>query len=243
MALRLRLRLLLALATAAGLLLAAAPPANTATAPAYAGRGWKIWTGAGIYSLNPDPYTIVWADATARDKLKPYLLKPAAQATTITDIQITVSDLIDTTPAGTCPTRHRIIVSYSNQPTGEAGMSQADPCYQISDGSAWGGHMFIDSEYWTEPNWFSTDPAKNDAYRWNVITHELGHSLGLAHVNEDLNGDGTISRSECVATATGTKPIMCDPQGGYLNPTDAGKFTPPFDEPGLKQLAANWYLR
>jgi hypothetical protein len=36
---------------------------------------------------------------------------------------------------------------------------------------------------------------------------------------------------------------MCSPNGGYLNATDAGRFTPPFDEPGLKQLAANWYLR
>ncbi|WP_329215255.1 M12 family metallo-peptidase [Streptomyces sp. NBC_01485] len=239
----LRLRILAALVAAAGLLLTAAPPAESATGPVYAGRGWKVWTDNGIYSLNPDPYTIVFADTAARTKLKPYLLKPAAQASTVTGVQITVTDLIDTTPAGTCPARHQIIVSYSYRPTGEAGMSQARACHQIDDGSAWGGHMLIDSEYWTSPNWFSTDAVKNDAYRWNVITHELGHSLGLAHATEDLNGDGTVKRGECVATATGTKPIMCDPQGGYLNPTDAGRFTPPFDEPGLRQLAANWYLR
>jgi hypothetical protein len=239
----LRLRLLAALLVAAAITLAAPTPADAATTPIYAGRGWTIWTGAGIYSLNPDPYQIVFADTTARTQLKPYLLKPAAQATTVTGVQITVTDLTDTTPAGVCPPRHHIIVSYSNQPTGEPGMSNADPCYQIDDGSAWGGHMFIDSEYWTQTGWFSPDPAKNDAYRWNVITHELGHSLGLAHVNQDLNGDGVTARGECVATATGTKPIMCDPQGGYLNPTDAGRFTPPFDEPGLRQLAANWYLR
>lgn len=240
---RILARPLAALAVAAGLLLAAASPATPAAGPVYAGRGWKIWTGAGIYSLNPDPYQIVFADETARTNLKPYLIKPAAQASTVTGVQITVTDLLDATPAGICPSRHRIIVSYTSQPTGEPGMSNADPCYEIANGSAWGGHVFIDSEYWTSPGWFSADPAKNDAYRWNVITHELGHSLGLAHVNEDLNGDGVISRGECVATASGTRPIMCDPQGGYLNPVDAGRFTPPFDEPGLKQLAANWYLR
>ncbi|MEU3613510.1 hypothetical protein ABZ725_14500 [Streptomyces sp. NPDC006872] len=239
----LRLRFLLALVAAAGLLFAAAPPASPAAAPAYSGTGWKIWTGAGIYSLNPDPYTIVFADTAARTKLKPYLGKPAAQASTVTGVQITVTDTIDTTPTDTCPPRHRIIVHYSHQPTGEPGMSQARPCYQIPDGSAWGGHILIDSEYWTSPAWFSTDTAKNDAYRWNVITHELGHTLGLAHVNQDLNADGIVKRGECVATSTGNKPIMCDPQGGYLNPVDAGKFVLSFDVPGLRQLAANWYLR
>jgi hypothetical protein len=239
----LRARTLAVLAAVVALFFAAASPAEAADAPVYAGRGWKIWTSAGIYSLNPDPYTIVWADAEARTKLKPYLIKPAAQASTVTGVQITVSDTIDTTPADLCPPRHLIVVHYSYQPTGQEGMSQGRPCYEIANGSAWGGHMLIDSEYWTSASWFSADPAKNDAYRWNVITHELGHNLGLAHVNEDLNGDGAVKRGECVATATGTKPIMCDPQGGYLNPVDAGRFTPPFDEPGLKQLAANWYLR
>ncbi|HEY6117711.1 MAG TPA: hypothetical protein VI172_17285 [Candidatus Dormibacteraeota bacterium] len=238
-----RIRSLAVLVVAVVLTLAAATPADSATGPVYSGRGWKIWTGAGIYSLNPDPYEIVWADTTARTKLKSYLIKPAAQATTVTGVQITVTDTIDATPDGVCPSRHRIIVHYSNQPTGQEGMSQANPCYEIPSGAAWGGHMLIDSEYWTTPGWFSADAVKNDAYRANVITHELGHNLGLAHVNEDLNGDGTVARGECVATATGTRPIMCDPQGGYLNSVDAGRFTPPFDEPGLKQLIANWYLR
>src|SRR4051812_15476076 len=51
--------------------------------PAYSGTGWKILTSRNIYSLNPDPYLIVFADTAARDKLTPYLTGPAAQATSV----------------------------------------------------------------------------------------------------------------------------------------------------------------
>ncbi|MFE3326881.1 hypothetical protein [Streptomyces sp. NPDC059176] len=239
-----RFRILAVLASAVALVLALAHPADSATGPVYSGRGWQIWTGQSIYSLNPDPYEIVWADATARSKLKSYLTKPAAQATSITGVQITVTDTIDLTPTTLCPPRHRIVVHYSYRPTGQSGMSEALACYEVSNNSAWGGHMLIDSEYWTQANWFSTDATKNDAYRANTVTHELGHVLGLAHPNTDVDGDGLVEPNECVATASGTRPVMCSPNaGGYLNPVDAGKFTPPFDEPGLRQLAQNWYLR
>lgn len=240
----LRSRTLAALAIAAGLLLSTVPPADSATTgPVYSGRGWKILTSQGIYSLNPDPYEIVWADATARSKLKPYMAKPSAQVSSITGVQVTVTDTIDLTPPDACPPRHRIVVHYTYRPLGTAGMSQALPCYQISDGSAWGGHVLMDSEYWTTANWFSTDPVKNDAYRANAVSHELGHVLGLDHPNTDVDADGTVEAYECVTTASGTRPLMCSPNGGYYNSVDAGRFTPPFDEPGLKQLAANWYLR
>lgn len=228
---------------AAALLLSSTPPAGAATPPVYNGRGWKILTSEGIYSLHPDPYEIVFADTTARAKLKAYLIKPAAQVTSVTGVQVTVTDTIDLTPADVCPPRHRIVVHYGHQPMGISGMSQARPCYSVADGSAWGGHVLVDSEYWTTPSWFSTDPVKNDAYRWNAVSHELGHVLGLDHPNTDVDGDGTVEPYECVTTASGTRPLMCSPNGGYLNTLDAGRFTPPFDEPGLKQLAANWYLR
>jgi hypothetical protein len=236
------LRALAVAAVAAVLLLAAAPPAEAAT-PVYSGRGWKIDTGRGIYSLNPDPYQVVWADETARSKLKPYFTKPAAQASTVTGVQFTVTDLIDTSDNTGCPTRHRIVVSYGYRPAGLAGTSQARACYEISNGSAWGGYILMNSEYWTTSAWFSSDPVKNDAYRASAVTHEFGHILGLDHPNIDKDGDGRVEDYECVTTATGTRPTMCSPNGGYFNATDSGKFTPPFDEPGLKQLAANWYLR
>jgi hypothetical protein len=224
-------------------LLAAPTPTAAATGPVYEGRGWRINTARGIHSLHPDPYTVVFADAAARTALTPYLTKPTAQITAVTGVTFTVSTVIDTTPPEQCPPRHRIVMHYTPQPYGSPGLSQAKTCYDTSDNSAWGGHVLIDSTYWTEPNWFSTDPVKNDAYRANGVSHELGHVAGLAHPNIDKDGDGTVEAYECVTTASGTRPLLCSPSGGYLNAVDAGKFTPPFDEPGLKQLAANWYLR
>ncbi|WP_405964828.1 hypothetical protein OG713_34835 [Streptomyces sp. NBC_00723] len=239
----LRARYLAVLTLAAALLFVSAPPASAATGPVYSGTGWKAETGQGIYSLAPDAYTVAFADATARTRLKAYFAKPAAQVTAVTGVPVTVTDTIDATPIEACPARHRIVVRYEDRPTGVAGTSQALPCYDTGDGSAWGGHVRMDSEYWAKAAWFSTDAAKNDAYRANAVTHELGHVLGLDHPNVDLDGDGTVEPYECVATATGTRPLQCAPNGGYYNATDAGRFTPPFDEAGLKQLAANWYLR
>ncbi|MFF4746805.1 hypothetical protein [Streptomyces sp. NPDC001268] len=240
----LRVRTLATIVLAAAMLVLAAPPAHPATTePVYEGRGWKINTELGIYSLNPDPYEIVWADTTARDKLKSYFTKPAAQVKALTGVTINVTDTVDVTPNTVCPLRHRIVVSYSHRPVGLAGTSQARPCYEIANGSAWGGHILMNSEYWTTANWFSTDPVKNDAYRASAVSHELGHILGLDHPNYDKDGDGAVEPYECVTTATGTRPTMCSPNGGYFNAIDSGKFTPPFDEPGLKQLIDNWYLR
>jgi hypothetical protein len=209
----------------------------------YEGRGWRINTARGIHSLHPDPYAIVFADTTARTELTPYLTKPAAQITTVTGVRFTVTTLIDTTPPDQCPPRHRIVLHYQPQPIGAAGLSEARSCYDTTDHSAWGGHVLMDSSYWTQPAWFSSDPVKNDAYRANAVAHELGHVAGLAHPNYDRDGDGTTEPYECVTTATGTRPLLCSPNGGYLNTVDAGRFTPPFDEPGLRQLAANWHLR
>jgi hypothetical protein len=220
-----------------------ATTAATSVTPVYSGHGWKALTSHNIYSLSPEPYTIVFADTEARTRLTPYLTGPANQVTTEVGVPLTVTTTIDTTPATSCPAKHRIVVHYEYRPLDSAGMSQARPCYNILDGSAWGGHILMDSEYWTTTTWFSTNTSLNEGYRKNAVTHELGHILGLDHPNTDRDGDGSVEPYECVTTASGTRPLMCSPSGGYLNSVDAGKFTPPFDLPGLKQLLANYTLR
>ncbi|MGW4270817.1 hypothetical protein ACWEGQ_00265 [Streptomyces seoulensis] len=229
--------------------------AATTPQPLYQATGWKAETALGVYSLAPDPYQIVFADATARDQLTPYLKLPALQVTRQVGVTLTVTAGVDTTPVGTCPARHQIVVHLAYRPTGKAGMSIAYPCHAIADGSAWGGHMVIDTEYWTTTNWFSSDAGVNEARRRDTVTHELGHILGLAHPNQDLNGDGTVADGECVHTATGLRPVMCGPNRGNpvqvptgagrtaVSGMEAGRFSTEYDLPGLCQLLANYTLR
>lgn len=233
-----------ALLTVAALLLASSTDAHGATTtPLYKGTGWKAETAAGIYSLSPDPYTIVFADDTARTKLAGYFTRPATQVTTDVGVPITVTTTLNTTPASACPARHQIVVHYSYRPLGTSGMSQALPCYSTSDGSAWGGHILMDSEYWTSTAWFSTTSTLNEAYRRNAVTHELGHILGLDHPNYDRDGDGLVENYECVKNTAGWTPVVCSPNGGDRSSTGSGKFVPGYDLAGLQQLLANYYLR
>ncbi|QBJ94472.1 hypothetical protein D0Z67_29320 (plasmid) [Streptomyces seoulensis] len=230
--------------TAAALLLASATDTRAATTtPVYKGTGWKAETGSGIFSLSPDPYTIVFADTTARTKLTSYLTAPAAQVTGSVGVPVTVSTSLDTTPTSACPARHRIVVHYLYRPMNVSGMSQALPCHNTGDGSAWGGHILMDSEYWTSSTWFSTNVTTNEARRKDAVTHELGHILGLDHPNTDLDKDGVVENGECVKSTAGRKPILCSPNRGVPAATDGGRFTTEYDLPGLRQMLANYYLR
>ncbi|MDX2658290.1 hypothetical protein PV402_39580 [Streptomyces scabiei] len=217
--------------------------AATTSSPVYSGTGWKAETAHGVYSLHPGPYTVVFADSRARTKLAPYLKTPAGQVTLSVGVPVTVTTLLDSTPRSACPGQRRIVVHYVYRPTGKAGISKALPCHNLADGSASGGHILMDSEYWTSTSWFSTNTTLNDAYRKNAVTHELGHILGLDHPNTDRDKDGTVEAYECVKNTAGWMPVMCSPNGGYRTATGAGKFTTEFDLPGLRQMLRNYYLR
>ncbi|MFF8910596.1 zinc metalloprotease [Streptomyces olivaceoviridis] len=227
--------------TALALLLAGATDARAATTPGYKGTGWKADTANGIYSISPDPYTVVFANTTARSKLSKYFTGPSAQLAGI-GIRVAVSTTIDTSTTA-CPARHRIIVHYTYRPMGTKGMSQARSCYSTADGSAWGGHILMDSEYWTSSTWFSANATTNEARRKDAVSHELGHILGLAHPNVDLDKDGIVENGECVRNASGLRPLMCSPNRSNPPVAEGGKFTREFDIPGLRQMLANYYLR
>jgi hypothetical protein len=238
------LTLTLALAGILAAFLMAAPGTRAATTtPAYKGTGWKAWTANGIYSLAPDGYTIVFATSTARTKLTPYLKGPASQVTASVGVPVTVSTTIDTTPVTSCPARHRIIVHYTYRPMGLKGMSQTRACHNTADGSAWGAHVSIDTEYWSTSSWFSTNSTVNDGYRKDTVAHELGHALGLDHPNTDLNKNGIVASGECVKNTAGIKPVLCSTNRGPVPSTAAGRYTSEFDLAGLRQMLANYYLR
>ena len=217
-------------------------PTAASAGPVYSGKGWKANTAGGMYSLNPAGYTIVFANSTARSVLTKYVTTPAAQLASITGFRYTVTTTIDTTPIGTCPPKGRIIIEYIYRPIGTRGASNARVCANRADGSVWGARVQMDSEYWSTPNWFSTNPTINEVYRKNLVTHELGHAAGLDHPNRDLDRDGKIEPYECDKNTSGWLPIVCSPNGGIRTTQYAGKFTA-LEVPGLRQMATNWYLR
>ncbi|WP_405599173.1 hypothetical protein OG741_18235 [Streptomyces sp. NBC_01410] len=221
----------------------AADAANTAGTQVYSGNGWKALPG--IHSLSGDGtgYTIQFASADARTKLGPAAKQAAAQLTSVTGIKFTVSTALKASPEK-CATqpRHVLTLGTKYRPfDGKRGMSRAWHCYNTGDHSVWGGWSWIDTEYWSRPDWFSGNKTTNAAILKNAINHEIGHMVGLNHPNKDLNHDGKTADFECPLTPKKYRPLMCSPNGGYTTADGGGKFTS-LETPGLKQLAANWTL-
>ncbi|GAA2673956.1 hypothetical protein GCM10010400_40140 [Streptomyces aculeolatus] len=238
------IRRLATVVPAAVLAALAAAPAHAADGPVYAGKGWKAFTSAGIYSISPDPYVIDFASTTARDRLAPALKRAAAQITAVTGVKVTVSSKLRPGARPSCSEapRHVMTFHYKYRPTGKKGMSHAWPCTASVNGSAWGGAAAVNSEYWTTRHYFSKNSTTNRVRRDNVIIHELGHLFGLAHANTDRDRDGRVEGGECVQNSAGRKPVMCTPTGGYHTAANGGQYTT-FDAPGLKQMRRNYDLR
>lgn len=233
---------------AALLLMLSSGQARAAT-PVYSGTGWRIWTDAGIHSLDTQgPYYFTFADTASRTRLTPYATAVATQLTQVTGLTFVVTTTIESPPAvGSCPAEHHLILGVKYRPVGSMGMSHTWECYtdrpgQPDDRSVWGGWTWIDSEYWSSSSWFSSNSTVNTAQVKNAVTHEIGHLVGLAHPNTDLNGNGIVEDYECVKTVSGYLPVMCAPGlGGYTTATSGGRFTSR-DTPGLQQLVANYGL-
>lgn len=239
-----------AVAAALGILGTTAGTADASTAPVLSGIGWKaesVNIGGTVYridALKPDTtYTITFTDASARTTLDPYALAAAHQLNALSSVAGAGIHFAVTTalkplaePAGAtgpsvCPPLDTVSLRLQGTELGE-GMSQTYPC--VSNGQfTWGGDIWMDPEYWTVPNWFSTSASKNTWITENAVTHEIGHALGLDHPDTF-----TVPANRAVPVMHGSNGPGQVPTNGYQSLTNGGKFTT-YDQVGIAAMVKN----
>lgn len=205
----------LAATLAAGAVIAAPGRAHAATGfQVYSGTGWKIATGNGMRYLGSSPWTIVFYDTASRTALTTYAQRTATELKLRTGVTFTVTTTI-TKGATDCPTGRVIIMRLTSTVT----RSAASQCHTVA-GAADGSRATFALYNWQnlKLNGF------NEVYRRKVVSHELGHSVGLAHP---------------ATFTTDPSPLMRgDVWGGYKTITYASQYTAQ-DINGLKNLRAN----
>lgn len=161
-----------------------------APGPVLSGTGWKIASPM-VTHIDTRPWTIAFNDAASRSKLTPYLKYTAAELTSYLGVKITVTTRIVPVTRGKCVTGHVISYRY---------MSKPDPAYPRRSftgvcgnaaHAADGAYVYINSDYWAKGSGIS------EPVRMNVIWHESGHAVGLAHP------------TTCPTNKAGLKPLMC----------------------------------
>ncbi|WP_412076356.1 ricin-type beta-trefoil lectin domain protein [Streptomyces xanthophaeus] len=225
---------------------AAAAAATPAPAPAPPqGEGWKLVSAT---KWLPTGYTIKFYDQKSADWLAPYVKASAADLQRITNLPVTV----DPKPVGWEYQRPRgeVVIGVLHRPclppAGEGSMGNSG-WKVVHDGSGsanlscgftnstlpetvTSGHAYIDSEFFTPAG--KPTAAMGETYMRNHISHELGHTLGLAHANRSM------TKSDCVkGTDSGQFPVMCSPAYAYQD-ARAGTYVQQFDVQGLRRLAA-----
>ncbi|MEU6401100.1 ricin-type beta-trefoil lectin domain protein [Streptomyces cinnamoneus] len=222
---------------------AAAAPAAAPTPPQ--GEGWKL---SGATKWLTTGYTIKFYDQKSADWLGPYVQASAADLRRVTNLPVTV----DTKPVGWDYVRPRgeVIVGVLHRPcvppagegsmgstgwkivrdgTGTANLSCGFTSSSVAE-TVTSGHAYIDDSFFTPAGKLTA--AMGETYMRNHVSHELGHTLGLAHANRSL------TKSDCVkGTDSGQFPVMCSPTYAYQDKR-AGTYVQQFDVQGLRRLAA-----
>ncbi|MFK4070678.1 ricin-type beta-trefoil lectin domain protein [Streptomyces sp. NPDC029674] len=218
-----------------------APSARQSAAAAPHGTGWKSG-GASKYLATG--YTIKFYDKRAADWLGPYVKKSAADLQRVTTLPMSV----DTRPVGWDYVRPRgeIVVGLLRRPcippadggsagwkvvrdgSGSKNLSCGFYASSLAD-TVTSGHAYIDDEFFTADG--KPAPTMGATYLRNHISHELGHTMGLAHANR------SAARGDCVkGSDSGQFPVMCTPTNAYQDKR-AGTYVQQYDMQGLRHLA------
>lgn len=222
-----------------------APKSGVAAAPApLQGEGWKL---GGVTKWLQTGYTIKFYDQKSADWLAPYVQASAADLRRITNLPVTV----DTRPVGWDYSRPRgeVVIGVAHRPclppdgdsmgntgwkvvrdgSGMANLSCGFTSSSLPD-TATSGHAYIDDEFFTPAG--KPTAAMGETYMRNHISHELGHTLGLAHANRSMD------KSDCAkGSDSGEFPVMCSPAYAYQDKR-AGTYVQQFDVQGLRLLAS-----
>ena len=187
---RTRIAAALTVALAVGAVIAVPGDAHGATGPVVSGTGWKI-SAPGITHLDTKPWAIAFHDTTSRTKLTPYMRNVAAELTSRTGVTFTVTTKLVPVTRGTCVPGHTISLRWQSKPDpAHPGSSFTGACGN-SVHAANGAYIFINSDYW------KTGSTISEPTRMNVIWHEAGHAVGLAH------------SATCPRDGNGLTPLMC----------------------------------
>ncbi|WAL94136.1 ricin-type beta-trefoil lectin domain protein [Streptomyces sp. Je 1-369] len=221
----------------------AAPSGSSGRAAAAAPHGTG-WQSGGASKYLTTGYTIKFYDKKSADWLAPYVKKSAADLQRVTTLPVRV----DTQPVGWDYVRPKgeIIVGVLHRPCVPPSDGGSQGWKVVRDGSGsknlscgfysssvadtvTSGHAYIDDEFLTSAG--KPAPSMGETYFRNHISHELGHTMGLAHANR------SATRGDCVkGSDSGQFPVMCTPTNAYQDKR-AGTYVQQYDMQGLRHLA------
>jgi hypothetical protein len=204
-----------ALTLTAAAVIAAPHQAHAATGPVVAGTGWKLQAPR-ITHLDTKPWVIAFHDTASRTKLTPYLKYTAAELTADLGVKFTVTNKIVPVTAGKCPPTHTISYRYMSKPNPAVPNQSFTGTCSLA-GAAYSAYSFINSDYWAPGRRF------HEWQRMNVIWHESGHAVGLAHPDT------------CPRDKAGLQPLMC---GDPYKDLRTRRFSSQ-DVTGLRRLVLN----